>query len=126
MKGRELADKISSAMLEKQGVDIKILELEGLTMMTDYFVICTGTTNAHVRAIASHIGDELIGQKVKPWHIEGGEEMNWLLMDFIDVIVHIFSPEKRQFYGLERLWGDAKIYNIKDDHEAANLPSDDA
>lgn len=87
---------------EKKGQSIIIFDLRGLSPITDYFLICTGLSDVHNRNIAN----SLIEYE-KPVHIEGFEAGNWVLLDFIDVIVHIFLKETREFYGLERLWGDA-------------------
>ena len=95
---------------EKKGHDIIIFDLRGLSPITDYFVICTGLSDIHNRTIA----DALIDHE-KPYHVEGLEAGHWVLLDFVDVIVHIFLKETREFYGLERLWGDAPRIEAKDD-----------
>ena len=114
MKSKELAKKISKLILEKKGIDIIILDLQKLTPVTDFFVICTASSDTHVKAIADYISYETkkIGQK--PWHNEGYSNLNWVLLDFVDVVVHIFLQESRKFYNLEGLWGDAEITSIKD------------
>lgn len=82
--------------------------------MTDFFVVCTGTSNTHVKAISDHIFESLRNEKVRPLHIEGEMAQEWILLDYINVVVHVFQPEKREFYALERLWGDAKIEEVSD------------
>ncbi len=83
--------------------------------MTDYFVICTGASNTQVKAISDHISESLRTEKIRPLHIEGEMAQEWILLDYISVVVHVFQPEKREFYALERLWGDAKIEEVKDE-----------
>ena len=124
MQGRQLAERISQLILEKRGNDILILDLRGLRAATDYFVICSVDSEAQARAVLEHIQDELIYQTIKPWHIEGVKSSNWILMDFVDVVVHIFRPEARDFYGLERLWGDAEFIEIRENHETSRTHSE--
>jgi ribosome-associated protein len=86
-----------------------VLDLRGLCDFTDYFVICHGSNSRQVLAIADEIEERLRAEdRLKPKHVEGRRVGDWVLMDFIDVVVHVFQDEKREFYGLERLWGDAK------------------
>lgn len=87
---------------EKKGYEIIIFDLRGLSPITDYFVIACGLSEIHNRTIA----EQLVSLE-QPNHIEGSESGQWILIDFIDVIVHVFTQETREFYGLERLWGDA-------------------
>lgn len=85
-----------------------VLDLRGLCHFTDYFVICHGSSSRQVLAIADAIEERLFDEgRRKPKHVEGRRVADWVLMDFIDVVVHVFVDEKREFYGLERLWGDA-------------------
>lgn len=109
-----LARRCAELALEKKAADIKIFEVSQLTSIADFFVICTGSVDTHVRAILEHIVDKLHEDDIRPWHVEGRERYQWILLDYVDVVVHIFQPETREFYGLERLWGDAKIEEIRD------------
>lgn len=102
LQTEELAKCLARLIDEKKGQDIIIFDLKGISPITDYFVICTGLSEIHNRTIA-----ESLIEYEKPTHTEGFEAGNWVLIDFIDVIVHVFSEETRQFYGLGRLWGDA-------------------
>jgi len=102
LQTEELAKCLARLIDEKKGQDIIIFDLKGISPITDYFVICTGLSEIHNRTIA-----ESLIEYEKPTHTEGLESGNWVLIDFIDVIVHVFSDETRQFYGLGRLWGDA-------------------
>jgi ribosome-associated protein len=110
-----LARRAAALALEKKASDIKIFEVSQLTTVADFFVICTGSVDTHVRAIYEHIVDELKKENIRPWHVEGRERYQWVLIDFVDVVVHVFQPETREFYGLERLWGDAKIEEVRDE-----------
>lgn len=95
---------------EKKGMEIVIFDLKNLSPITDYFVIANGLSDIHIRTI----GDYLIEYE-KPDHVEGLEAGSWVLLDFFDVIVHLFLEETREFYGLERLWGDASRIKLKND-----------
>ena len=98
---------VYEAMDDKKAGDIVVLELKGLTVIADYFIICSAGGAAQAGAIASEIEKRLGRKKIKPIGIEGLRQGSWILMDYGDVIVHIFDEETRQYYGLERLWLDA-------------------
>lgn len=115
MDSKELSEKIALLTLEKKATDVLILTLHPLTTMTDFFVICTGSTNTQVKAISDHIFDTLKKAKIRPLHIEGQSNQEWILLDYVSVVVHVFQPDRREFYGLERLWGDAEIVEVKDE-----------
>ena len=123
MQGQELALKIADLILEKKGEDIIIQDLRQVTSMTDFFVICSVDVDIQAKAIMDYIKDELIYQSIRPWHTEGNAHSSWILLDFVDVVVHIFKKESRGFYGLEQLWGDAKIIEIKDNNDTAGTHS---
>ncbi|MBN1352878.1 ribosome silencing factor [candidate division KSB1 bacterium] len=101
--------------LEKKALDVLILDLRKLTTITDFFVICHGESTQQVRAICEHVQDQMEELGVRVWHREGFENLSWVLLDYVDIVVHIFMPETREFYGLERLWGDASIEKIRDE-----------
>ena len=98
---------------DKKAVDLAVLDLRKAAGFTDYFVICSGTNSRQVRAIADATTEALAAEGAKPAHVEGYERSEWILLDFFDFIVHIFAPETRQFYGLERLWGNAERIEIR-------------
>ena len=98
-----------AAALDKQAHALTILDLKKAAGFTDYFVICTGNNSRQVKAIADHVRDTLAEDGVKPAHVEGNDRSEWILLDYFDFIVHIFAPETRTFYDLERLWGSAEI-----------------
>lgn len=104
---REIALAAGQIAISKKAVDVKVLDLRGLTSVTDYFVICSGSIDLHVKAISDAIVEGLENRKIKVWHIEGHSALKWVLLDYVDVVVHIFNGQARAFYGLERLWGDA-------------------
>lgn len=105
----DLARRIVELALSKKGADIRLLDLRGLSSVTDIFVICHGESDVQVRAIAGAVLDGLKADGHRVWHKEGMEFCRWVLLDYVDVVVHVFLKETREFYGLERLWGDAKI-----------------
>ncbi|MCB0722699.1 MAG: ribosome silencing factor [Ignavibacteriae bacterium] len=117
MKGKELAEKIAQLMLDKKGEDVKIFDIRDITTVVDYFVICSASSDTQVRAIANHIKDETGKMGEKPWHNEGLNNLSWVLMDYVNVVVHIFLNETRRFYNLEGLWADAEIIEVKDEAE---------
>ena len=102
-----LARQIADIAVDKKARDVVIIDLRPLTSITDYFVICTGAVDQHVKAIVDEIDDRLRPAE-KPWHIEGYQHLSWVLMDYVNVVVHVFNPEARAYYNLERLWVDAK------------------
>ncbi|MEM9554415.1 MAG: ribosome silencing factor [Acidobacteriota bacterium] len=104
----EQARLAAEAALDRQAVDLKVLELAGVSDFTDYFLICTGNNERQVQAIADAIEKSLRDAKVKPLHIEGKSGARWVLLDYGgDMVVHVFRDEARSFYDLERLWSDA-------------------
>jgi len=92
----------------KLAVDLVLLDLRKAAGFADYFLICSGTNARQIRAIADAITETLGKAGAKPAHVEGYDRSEWILLDYFDFIVHIFAPEKRLFYGLERLWGSAE------------------
>ncbi len=115
MKSTALAKKISQLILEKKGEDVKILDIRKLTNISDYFVIASASSDTQVKAIADFISKETKKIDERPWHNEGMTNMNWVLLDFVDVVVHIFLTESRKFYNLEGLWADADVTEVIDE-----------
>jgi len=101
-------DRAVRAAEDKQAVDLAVLDLRKAAGFTDYFVICSGTNVRQVRAIADAVIEALAKDGAKPAHIEGYDRSEWILLDYFDFVVHVFAPETRLFYGLERLWGIAE------------------
>ena len=98
--------------LERKASGTVVLDLRGISTATDYFVIATGTSDVQVKAIAEHVRDELKKESVRPEHVEGLRGGRWVLMDYVDFVVHVFHPQAREFYQLERLWGDAPRWDV--------------
>lgn len=111
-----LTQAVVAGLQDRKGKSITLLDLrEVKNSIADYFVICTGTSDTHVDALKTSVEVETSKQyKQDPWHVEGRENRQWILMDYVDVVVHIFQSDKRDRFGLEELWGDAKITQIPD------------
>lgn len=115
LSGSEIADIGAKAALERKAKEVVVLDLKGLSSVTDFFVICTGTSDIHAEGIAQFIEEKLDENNVKLWHREGVRKASWILLDYIDVMIHIFTKDTRDFYGLERLWGDAPRTDYSDE-----------
>ena len=111
----ETARKAGQIALAKKGFDVKVLKMDNISSICDYFVIVSGDADVHVKAISNAIYDELLDQGIKPYHREGMGSGSWVLLDYVDVVVHIFKEPVRSFYALEKLWGDAPIEELKDE-----------
>lgn len=109
-----LARRLANLTLEKKASNVQIFDLRRITNVADFFVVCTADSDVQVKAISNHLIETMTDEDMKPWHVEGLQQRQWVLLDFVDVVVHIFLPEVRDFYGLERLWGDAEIEEIID------------
>ncbi|HSF42082.1 MAG TPA: ribosome silencing factor [Thermoanaerobaculia bacterium] len=96
-----------SAADDRKAVDLKVLHLQKVSDFTDYFLICSGTSERQVQAIADAVQEKLRAGRVRPLHVEGYNRGQWVLIDYGDLVVHVFQEEPRRFYALERLWGDA-------------------
>ena len=97
---------------DKKATDVVVLDLRKAAGFTDYFVLCSGSNARQIRAIADSVMAALADEGVKPAHVEGYDRADWVLLDYFDFIVHIFQPETRLFYGLERLWGNAERVEV--------------
>lgn len=107
MKGLELSKKIAGYLDTKKAKDIKIIKIDDLTVVTDYIVIATGTSTTQVKALADEVDfmvDKELGKQ--PARVEGYESKNWILLDYETVIVHVFHPQAREYYDLDKLWAD--------------------
>ncbi len=101
--------------LERKAGDVVVLDLRGISSATDYFLLVTGNSDTHVRSISDHVTRELRNEGTRPAHTEGVREARWVLIDYIDFVVHVFHPEVRSYYRLEALWGDAPRHDIAPD-----------
>jgi ribosome-associated protein len=111
---KSLARRVGLLAIEKKAEDVTILDMSELSTACDYFVLCSADSEQQVAAIAAHIETKLRERGQPPWHVEGRTQRRWILIDFVDVVVHVFHQETRQFYMLERLWGDAKATRVQD------------
>ncbi|MBA4547790.1 ribosome silencing factor [Thermoactinomyces intermedius] len=113
LKVVEIAQLAATAAEEKKAQDVTVLDIRGLSVFADYFVICHGNSQTQVQAIATAIKDKLLENNVELKGMEGYQEARWVLMDLGDVVVHVFHKDDREFYGLERLWGDARQVHVQ-------------
>jgi len=98
---------------DRKGEAMVVLDLRGISDATDFFLLVSGTSDMHVRSIAEHVLGELKKEGVRPSHVEGLRSGRWVLIDYIDFVVHVFHPAAREFYQLERLWGDAPTHALE-------------
>lgn len=113
MTSLETARNIVKILDNKKAIDLELIETKELTIVSDYFIIASGTSNTHVRALSDEVDEEMRKLGVEPDHIEG-RATGWILLDYGCVLVHIFDPQSREYYNLERLWGDAAKVDISD------------
>ena len=106
------------AAFDKKALDLVVLDLRNTPAFTDYFILCTGTNSRQVKAIADAVDEALRTLKLRAAHTEGYDRAEWILMDYFSFIVHVFTPQTRAFYGLERLWGDAEKIEVSDQPSA--------
>ncbi|MFW6200931.1 MAG: ribosome silencing factor [Gemmatimonadota bacterium] len=99
---------------ERKARDVTVLDLKGISSATDHFVICSGTSDIQVRSIAEHLLEELKKEGIRADHVEGLDRARWVLLDYIDFVVHVFHPSAREFYQLENLWGDARRMDFEE------------
>ena len=115
MTSKNLAKLVANAALSKKAYDVTILDLRKLTTMTDYFVVCSVDSDTQARAVADAIKHESLEKGETSVRKEGYSEGRWILLDYVDVVVHVFHKEMREFYNLEKLWGDAKFEYVNDE-----------
>ena len=114
MTPKEIAIAAARALDSKKANDLMVLETGHLTTLADYFVICTATSSTQIKALSDHCEKTLKEAGEEPHHIEGHRGGTWVLMDYSSVVIHLFMPEAREFYNLERLWSDAKPLDLSD------------
>lgn len=116
LPARDLAALVVEAMQSKKAVDVAVIDVRDVSGVTDFFVVCTGESSIQVKAIADavreHVRDEA---DERPWKREGTQHNQWVLLDYVDVVAHVFDRERRAYYDLERLWGDAPVEHVADD-----------
>tara|TARA_Y100001960_G_C13992030_1_gene502637 strand:- start:13 stop:378 length:366 start_codon:yes stop_codon:yes gene_type:complete len=108
------AKQIAELMLEKKALNIKIIDVRKITTLTDFFILCTSESQPQTRAITDHVKQKMKEKKINAWNLEGYEQLDWVLIDFVNIVVHIFNEETREYYALERLWADGKITMVND------------
>ena len=108
----ELAERIAAIASDKKAIDIRVIDLRGIVSYTDFFVICSGNTERQAKAIHDGIYEELKREGALPRRIEGERGASWILLDYWDVVVHIFTPDAREYYRLENLWGEAPARSV--------------
>src|SRR5919199_6194472 len=113
LSSAEAAQRAAHAALGLKATDVVILNLKGVTDVADFFVIASGTSDTHARAVAQHVVEELQKVGVPVHHEEGVTQGRWALLDYVDFVVHVFHPSLRQFYQLERLWSDAEVVPLQ-------------
>ncbi|SEI42458.1 ribosome-associated protein [Dyadobacter sp. SG02] len=116
LSSKDLTELVVKGMTEKKGLDIAILDLRKVkNSITDFFVICSGNSDTQIDALANSIEDEVYKiSKTEPWQKEGKANGEWILIDYVDVVAHIFNKERRKHYDLEELWGDAEVTYLED------------
>ncbi|HVZ78188.1 MAG TPA: ribosome silencing factor [Gemmatimonadaceae bacterium] len=112
MPSLDLVRSAAESLHSNKAVNVVVLDLSGVSDMTDYFVIASGTSDTHVRALGEHVIEDLRKQGHKVHHVEGLTQGRWVLLDYVDFVVHLFHPALREFYQLERLWGDARVVRV--------------
>ncbi|MDE3058624.1 MAG: ribosome silencing factor [Bacteroidota bacterium] len=121
MTSKTLAKNAAKLALSKKAFDVVILDLRTLTSMADFFVICSADSDTQVRAIADAVQDGMKKKGESMWHSEGKSDSQWMLLDFVNVVVHVFHKNTRAFYNLEKLWGDAPAEQVEDKPAASHV-----
>jgi ribosome-associated protein len=114
------AQRAAAVCLDSKANDVILLNLQGVSDMTDCFVIASGTSDTHVRSIAEHVMEALRKDGLRAHHVEGLQQGRWVLLDYVDFVVHVFHPTLREFYQLERLWGDAAVVPVSAENAVEN------
>ena len=121
LASQELPEQAALSMLAKNAADVMIIDLRGLSSITEYFVIGTASSEPQIKAVVEQVTEDLKERQTTPWHTEGKQSWRWVLVDYVDVVIHIFRAEVRSFYGLERLWGDAPRITVSTDLETGDI-----
>ena len=108
----EIAEVIASVLDAKKGKDVKIIHVEEKTVIAEYFVLCTGNSSTQVKGLVGEVEYQLERRGVKPYNVEGRDNNSWILLDYSNIIVHVFSREAREFYNLDKLYGDSSSVSV--------------
>lgn len=114
MTSKEMAKTVYKALADKKASDIRIIDISGISVLADYFIIADGSNQKQIEAMCDAVEEELYKADVHVKQVEGNHNSSWVLMDYGDIIVHVFSKEDRLFYDLERIWGDGKFMDLSD------------
>lgn len=112
MTSREIADIAVEAIKDKKGLEIKMIDISNVSVMADFFIIASGSSTNQVQAISDNVEEKLSESGLKPRQVEGYQNANWVLLDYQDVVVHVFDKEMRIFYDLERIWKDGEMISV--------------
>ena len=118
---REMALQAAELLDDKKGQRISILDVRGMCAIADYFVIASGTSDRHAKALAESVEDGLAKQGIRAKNKEGHREANWIILDYLDVVVHVFRQEQRDYYSLERIWRDARQVELNLDSVSKSI-----
>ena len=114
MDSKQITKIAFDALEDKKGVNIKVIDISSISILADYFIIAGGTNENQVKALADNVEEKLAEVDVMPRQIEGYDNANWILMDYQDVIIHIFNEQDRLFFDLERIWSDGQLVDVKE------------
>ena len=110
-------DRIVELIMSKKGEDIVVMDLREISSVADFFIVVSGNSGVHVKAIADELRERLKKiDKIMPWHVEGIEAQKWILIDYVDIVVHVFDYDSREYYSIEKLWEDSKSRRIETDY----------
>ena len=121
MDSKSKLEKILEFLNAKKAKEVKVIDLKDMSILTDYFVICGGTSTKHIKALADGLGEMHSQEGIKYLHMEGYNSARWILMDYSDVIVHIFHEQEREFYSLERLWSAGIVSDTTENQGKSNI-----
>ena len=114
MDSKQITKIAFDALEDKKGVNIKVIDISSISILADYFIIAGGTNENQVKALADNVEEKLAEDEIMPKQIEGYDNANWILMDYQDVIIHIFNEQDRLFFDLERIWSDGQLVDVKE------------
>ncbi len=114
MDSKQITKIAFDALEDKKGVNIKVIDISSISILADYFIIAGGTNENQVKALADNVEEKLAEVELMPKQIEGYDNANWILMDYQDVIIHIFNEQDRLFFDLERIWSDGQLVDVKE------------